>query len=235
MINNLKISLVIPCHNEEEGIKYILENLPESIDEVVVVDNNSTDGTAALAKGFGARVVKEKRPGYGSAYKKGFSSASQDIIVTMDGDGTYPLEEIDYLVNQLTNRNLDFISGSRFPLKDKNSMLASNKLGNFILTIFFRLLTFKNIADSQSGMWVFYRSLLDQLDLKSNGMPLSEEIKMETVLNKKIKFAEVPISYKNRLGVVKLRKWKDGFENLIFLFKKRLEIKQRDNVQRKNI
>lgn len=224
MINSLKISLVIPCHNEEEGIEYILENLPKSIDEVVVVDNNCTDRTALVAGQFGARVVEEKKPGYGSAYKKGFKSASQDIIVTMDGDGTYPLEEIDYLVNQLTTRKLDFISGSRFPLRDRDSMLPTNKIGNFILSILFKLLTLKNILDSQSGMWVFYRSLLDQMDLKSDGMPLSEEIKMEAILNKRIKFAEVPISYKNRLGVVKLRKWKDGFDNLIFLFKKRLEI-----------
>ena len=85
-------------------------------------------------------------------------------------------------------------------------------------------MTFKNISDSQSGMWIFYRSILNQMNLKSDGMPLSEEIKMEAILNKKIKFAEIHISYKNRLGVVKLRKWKDGFDNLIFLFKKRLEI-----------
>jgi len=224
MINNLTISLVIPCHNEEKGIEYLFRYLPKSIDEVIIVDNNCTDRTVEITKRFGAQIVEEKKPGYGSAYKKGFASVTKDIIVTMDGDGTYPIEEINYLVNQLINRNLDFISGNRFPLKDKDSMLSSNKLGNFILSIIFKLLTFKNISDSQSGMWIFYRSILNQMNLKSDGMPLSEEIKMEAILNKKIKFAEIHISYKNRLGVVKLRKWKDGFDNLIFLFKKRLEI-----------
>lgn len=224
MINNLTISLVIPCYNEEKGIEYILKHLPKSIDEVIIVDNNCTDRTVEIARRFDTQVVEEKKPGYGSAYKKGFASATKDIIVTMDGDGTYPIEEIDYLINQLIDRNLDFISGRRFPLKDKDSMLSSNKLGNFILSILFKALTFKNVLDSQSGMWVFYRSLLNQMNLKSDGMPLSEEIKMEAILNKKIKFAEIHISYKNRLGIVKLRKWKDGFDNLIFLFKKRLEI-----------
>jgi dolichol-phosphate hexosyltransferase len=225
MIQNKTISLVIPCYNEEEGIAHVLKSLPRDvIDEVLVVDNNSTDRTAEVATSSGARVVSEKIQGYGAAYQRGFREATKDIIVTMDGDGTYPVEEITFLVKHLIDQNLDFISGTRFPLKNKKSMFGVNKLGNTILTWIFNLVTFKRIKDCESGMWVFKRQVVEQMKLKNNGIPLSVEIKMEAVLNKNIKFAEVPITYKSRLGMVKLCKWKDGWGSLKLIFQKRLEI-----------
>jgi len=99
-----------------------------------------------------------------------------------------------------------------------------NKWGNYLLTLVFIVLILKKIRDSQSGMWVFKRTILARMNLKSKGMPLSEEIKMEAVLNKGVKFKEVPISYAERAGRVKLRKFRDGLINLFFLFKKRIEL-----------
>jgi dolichol-phosphate hexosyltransferase len=221
------ISLVIPCHNEEQGLVSIFSRLPSEVDEVIVVDNNSTDRTTQVAIEAGAKVICEKRMGYGRCYKAGFAFATKDIIVAMDGDGTYPPEAICALVQRLVNGPYDFISCARFPLTEMAAMPFLNWAANHVLTLLFRMLTLKTIKDSQSGMWVFYRRLLSHMDLKSDGMPFSEEIKMEALLHKGIRFGEEHIPYADRLGKVKLKRWKDGFSNLVFLFLKRIELWQR--------
>jgi len=114
MYRSNRISVVIPCHNEEEGIRAVLAQMPAMVDEVVVVDNASTDRTAAVARELGARVVYEGRKGYGRAYKTGFASARGDVLVTMDGDGTYPPDSIPLLLHVLVAENLDFISVRRW-------------------------------------------------------------------------------------------------------------------------
>lgn len=224
MYKNIKISLVIPCYNEEASIGEILKRTPSLFDEIVVVDNASTDKTSEVAKRLGAKVVFERQKGYGQAYTAGFGAASGNIIVTMDGDNSYPIEETGRLINFLLANNFDFVSGRRFPLQEKNAMRTLNKIGNYILTLVFQLVTFRKIRDSQSGMWVFKREILKDMKLKSRGMAFSEEIKMEAILNKNIKFTEVSITYSERMGLVKLKKWKDGLINILFLFKKRIEI-----------
>src|SRR4029079_2721541 len=87
MHRNLTISVVIPCYNEEDGVRQVLSRMPKEVDEFVVVDNNCTDRTAEVARGMGARVVAEKTPGYGAAYKAGLKAATKDVVVTLDGDG----------------------------------------------------------------------------------------------------------------------------------------------------
>ena len=221
MHRDLKISVVIPCYNEEEGVRYVIDGLPECIDEVVVVDNNSTDRTAEVARSLGANVVFEKRKGYGAAYKAGLPAATGDVIVTLDGDGTYPSEQIPELVEYLEDQNLDFISASRFPLKNPEAMNFTNKIGNNVLTIAMLLLYGTPIKDSQSGMWIFRTRVLPKLNLTSDGMPLSEEIKIEAIRAKDVAFAEYHVNYHPRVGEVKLDKWRDGFRNLVFLVKKR--------------
>src|SRR3989339_227580 len=188
-----KISLIIPCFNEEDGIKYILKSVPSYIDEIVVVDNNSADNTAKVAGQYGARVVFEKQRGYGNAYLSGFKNATGEIFITMDGDGSYSLKDSTRMLGYILNNGIDFVSG-------------------------------RNVKDSQSGMWVFKKEVLDKIKLKSGGMSLSEEIKMEIILHEDIKFLEVPISYNKRVGETKLRRAKDGLLNLFFLVKKRIEI-----------
>ena len=158
MHRNLTISVVIPCYNEEHGVREVLGRMPKAVDEFVVVDNNCTDRTAEVARSMGAVVVAEKTPGYGAAYKAGLRAATRDIVVTLDGDGTYPPEEIPRLVDELVDRGWDFLSASRFPLVNPRAMHLTNRLGNGVLTVAAALLFFKPIRDSQSGMWVFRRS-----------------------------------------------------------------------------
>jgi glycosyltransferase involved in cell wall biosynthesis len=214
------ISLVIPCHNEEAGVRQVISRCPAGIDEIVVVDNNSTDRTAEVARAYGARVVRETRPGYGAAYKAGLRSATGDIIATLDGDGSYPPESIPRLVDELVGRQLDFVSACRFPLVNPRAMGRLNRLGNVALTAVMALLFAKSIRDSQSGMWVFRRSLLERVRPVSDGMAFSQEIKLETILAG-ARFAEVHIPYGERVGEVKLARWHDGWRNLSFLVRRR--------------
>lgn len=220
MHRSLTISVVIPCYNEEEGVRQVLSRMPKEVDERVVVDNNCTDRTAEVAASMGARVVRETKPGYGAAYKAGLASATSDIVATLDGDGTYPPEEIPRLVDLLVDRGWDFLSACRFPLADRRAMGLTNQLGNWVLTTTSMVLFFKPIRDSQSGMWVFRRSILDRLRVTSDGMPFSQEIKLEAIL-RGFRFGETHIHYGARIGEVKLQKWRDGWLNLSFLFKKR--------------
>ena len=220
MHNNLKLSVVIPCYNEEEGVRKVIERIPKLVDEIVVVDNNCTDRTAEVARALGAVVVAEPTPGYGAAYKRGLSAATGDVVITMDGDGTYPPEEIPRLVDMLVEKRWDFLSASRFPLADPRAMTRTNQFGNWVLTLTAMLLFFKPIRDSQSGMWVFRRAVLPKLRLTSDGMPFSQEIKLEALL-RVLRFGEAHIPYGARIGDVKLQKWRDGWLNLTFLVRKR--------------
>lgn len=220
MHRNLKLSVVIPCYNEEDGVRQVIQRTPKIVDEIVVVDNNCTDRTAEVARSLGAVVVEEKTPGYGAAYKRGLHAATGDVVITFDGDGTYPPEDIERLVNELVDKKWDFLSASRFPLADPKAMPFTNRLGNWVLTVAAALLFFKPIRDSQSGMWVFKRSMLERMRLTSDGMAFSEEIKLEALL-RGLRFGEGHIPYGARVGEVKLEKWKDGWENLAFLVRKR--------------
>ena len=115
MYKGLKVSVVIPCFNEEHGIAAVLKSMPEYVDQVVVVDNNSTDETGRIARELGAEVIFETRKGYGNAYKAGFPRATGDIIATADGDGTYPTHSIGDIIDYMLANKLDFVSASRFP------------------------------------------------------------------------------------------------------------------------
>ena len=221
MHRGLKISVVIPCYNEEDGVRITIGQLPKVVDEIVVVDNNSTDRTAEVARSLGARVVPEKRKGYGAAYQAGLPAATGDVIVTLDGDGTYPADQIPELVDYLEDKQLDFISASRFPLKNPRAMNFSNKVGNAVLTAGMAVLYGTPVRDSQSGMWVFRSSVYPKLRVKSDGMAFSEEIKIEAIRHRDVRFGEYNVDYRPRVGEVKLDKWRDGFRNLFFLVKKR--------------
>jgi glycosyltransferase involved in cell wall biosynthesis len=216
------VSVVIPCYNEEEGIRITLADMPDVVDEVIVVDNNCTDRTAEVASAMGARVVCESKPGYGAAYKAGFGAATGDIIVTMDGDATYPRAFVPVLLDVLIEEELDFITCDRTGHKAEEANSGLRVLGNFVLNVAMFALFCVWLKDSQSGMWVFRRSILPQVNLTSDGMSFSEELKIEAFSNKALKSAELPIYYKERIGESKLDLWRDGFTNLIFLFQKRL-------------
>ena len=215
------ISLIIPCYNEESGIARVLEKAPQFIDEIIVVDGGSTDRTEQIARVAGADVIVEHRRGYGRAYRTGFQRARGDIIVTSDGDGTYPVETVSEIIDYLLDTPLDFVSASRFPLRDKRSMSFRNFVGNAIITFLVVLLFHERLTDALSGMWVFRKQCLRGINLTSNNWDFSEEIKIEAIRNPDIQFGEYPILYRERAGETKMFPWTVAVSNLLFLFKKR--------------
>ena len=221
MYKGQSITVIIPCLNEEQGIEQILRTMPEFVDEVIVVDNASTDRTSEVAAALGARVIHEGVRGYGRSYKRGFAGATGDIIITLDGDHSYPVDALSYLIEAFLHLNVDFLNASRFPVRDSNAMSFKHKFGNLILSAAMSILFFRWVRDSQSGMWVFRRSILKEMKLESDGMAFSEEIKVEALRHPRIRFGEISILYSSRLGETKLNPWRDGFHNLGFLLKKR--------------
>jgi glycosyltransferase involved in cell wall biosynthesis len=224
---SLSITVVIPCLNEEQGIERVLRAMPAFVDEVIVVDNGSTDRTAEVAQAFGAKVIREDVRGYGRAYKRGFAVATGDVIVTLDGDHSYPPDAISYLLEAFLHLEADFLNASRFPVRDRQAMSLKHKFGNLVLSLAMSVLFFRWVRDSQSGMWVFRRSILERMSLESDGMAFSEEIKIEALLDPRTRFEELSIMYSSRLGEIKLNPWRDGIHNLLFLLKKRFARRRR--------
>lgn len=207
------VSLVLPCHNEEEGIKIMLSPLPAGADEVIVVDNASTDGTAALAAGLGARVVAENRKGYGRACLAGIAAAKGDIIVLMDGDNSYPLSSIGAMTAYIEKDGFDLVSGCRYPLVDKKAQPFINRSANYIISLAVRKMFSVNLKNSQSGMMAFKNSLPGKLGPLGKGMGFSQEFKIKALREPGLRCLEVPIAYAPRLGKVKFSKI-DAFKNL---------------------
>ena len=221
MYKTLSVTVIIPCLNEEEGIRLVLQDIPDFVDEVIVVDNNSTDRTGDVARSMGAKVVHEKIAGYGKAYKRGFANATSDVIITLDGDHSYPVNGISYLLEAFLHLEVDFLNASRFPVRDPRAMSFKHKCGNLALSLAMSVLFLRWVQDSQSGMWVFRRKILENMNLVADGMAFSEEIKIEALLNPEVRFGEISILYTSRTGEIKLNPWRDGWQNLLFLFRKR--------------
>jgi glycosyltransferase involved in cell wall biosynthesis len=221
MYKGQAITVIIPCLNEEQGIEKVLRAMPEFVDERIVVDNASTDRTSEVAAALGAKVIREGVRGYGRAYKRGFAVATGDIIITLDGDHSYPVDAISYLIEAFLHLDVDFLNASRFPVRDSQAMSFKHKMGNLMLSVAMSALFFRWVRDSQSGMWVFRRSILKEMKLESDSMAFSEEIKIEVLRNRKLRFGEISIMYSARLGEIKLNPWRDGIQNMWFLAKKR--------------
>jgi len=203
VVLNLKLSVVIPTLNEEASIGATLDEIPKDIPdmEVLIIDGASKDRTREIAKSKGAKVIVEKRKGYGRAYKTGFARAKGDIIVTLDGDTTYPACDIPFLVRKLEEDDLDFITCDRLSNLEPGVMNGTHRLGNWILKMATNMLFFLKLHDSQSGMWVFRRKILKQIHPDSDGM------------------------YRIRIGEIKLNTWGDGTKNLKFIINKRRSYK----------
>src|SRR5437660_1884434 len=180
--------------------------------------------TSAIVREIGVHVVSKLKHGYGRAYKSGFARATGDIIVTLDGDHSYPVDALSYLLEAFMHCGVGFLSASRFPVMNDAAMNSKHKFGNRALSLAMSFLFLRWIHDSQSGMWVFRRDVLHKMKLISDGMAFSEEIKIEAIKNKDIGFREIFISYSQRVGERKLMPWRDGFHNLIFLLRKRLGV-----------
>jgi glycosyltransferase involved in cell wall biosynthesis len=214
------VSIVIPALNEEINIPRVMETIPRAALvaagcalEVIVVDNGSTDRTGEVAAELGANVVLQPIRGYGNAYLMGFDVACSDIIVTGDADCTYPFDSLPGLIDALVWKDLDFLSTNRLGSENRNAMKWSHLIANRLLSVASRSVFGAPFRDSQSGMWVFRRSIWPHLDVRSQGMSFSQEIKNEAYI-RGFRCGEVSIEYRRRGGEVKLNAFRDGALNV---------------------
>lgn len=221
-----QVTVVLPCLNEEQSLWSLLQAIPQGVSEVIVVDNASTDNTSNIAKSFGAYVIPQARRGYGIALKTGLTHAKSEIVICLDGDGQYPVLMIPEIVEHMEKYRLDFISCSRFPLKIKGSMNLFRQTGNKMLTYAANVLFGLRLRDSQSGMLVMRKIVLQNIYLQRDDMAFSEEIKIKVATNPQFRFAEYHIPYYPRRGHSKLIPWKHGVCNLLFLVQLRLQMRK---------
>ena len=229
---DVDVTVVLPTLNEEVGVGETIRGIPKDwcrTLEILVIDGNSKDRTVEVAEAEGAKVINEPRKGYGRAYRTGFAAASGDIIATLDADGTYPAEMIPELVQRLIDEDLQFISCDRLSLAEQGSMSGLHGLGNRILSLTARMLFWYGFKDSQTGMWVFHKSIFENEKMRptNDGMPLSEEIKILARRHlPKDKAIEVSVPYRPRLGEAEINTWSDGWRNLRFLYAMRFGLRR---------
>ena len=214
--------MVIPCLNEAENIEACVRAALEAIvrmgvhGEVVVADNNSEDDSARLAEQAGARVVVERRRGYGSAYLAGFEASRGRYIVMADADLTYDFEEIPRFVAAL-EEGAEMVIGDRMDNIQPGAMTWSHRyIGNPILTGLLNLFFRTGISDAHCGMRALRREVLPRLDLRTTGMEFASEMVIRAS-KEKLKIAEFPIEYHPRGGESKLSTIRDGWRHLRFL------------------
>ncbi len=224
------ISIIIPTLNEQDGIEKTIRSIPKKRLselgynlEIIIVDGDSNDLTREIAEGMGARVILEKRRGYGRAFKTGFREARGEILVTLDAYLTYPAELIPGYVQSLNEKGLDFITANRFSKVQDGAMDAYHRFGNNVLSLFMRILYLIEVRDSQSGMWVMSRTFIKRINIISDGFSMSEEIKI--IAFTFFKALEIDGGYYKRLGKVKLATFGDGWRNLKYLFQYKYLIK----------
>jgi glycosyltransferase involved in cell wall biosynthesis len=217
------ISVVIPCLNEEEAVGAVVDQAWEGIDasgrpgEVIVVDNASTDRSAEVAAEHGAIVVREERPGYGSAYLAGLAVARGDYIVMGDGDETYPMRDLAPFVERLAAGD-DLVMGSRFEgtIHGEAMPWLNRHVGNPILTGLLNVLFGVKISDAHCGMRAVRRDALEGLDLHSTGMEFASEMVFKA-FRRNLRVSEIPIDYFPRVGESKLNRFGDAWRHVRFM------------------
>jgi len=215
----LRVSVVIPCLNEAENIvqcvqaalKVLKEN--DLSGEVIVADNGSDDGSAALAEAAGATVVLEPRRGYGRAYLAGFAASRGEYIIMVDADLTYDFREIPRFVSELDG-GAELVMGNRMENIQPGAMPFMNRyIGNPILSGFLKLLYRTKVRDAHCGMRAVRRAALSRLDLRTEGMEFASEMVIRAA-KADLNVTEFPISLHPRGGESKLNPFNDGWRHL---------------------
>jgi len=220
--DELLVSVVIPCLNEEENITQVVTHALEVMaregiaGEVVVADNASEDRSAELATAAGARVIHEPRRGYGSAYLAGFAAAKGKYIVMGDADLTYDFDEIPNFV-ALLDDGAQLVMGDRMDNIEPGAMHWLNRyIGNPLLSGTLNLFFKTGIRDAHCGMRGLRRDILPTLDLRTTGMEFASEMVIRAS-KEHLDIREFPINYHPRGGETKLSRVRDGWRHLRFL------------------
>lgn len=217
------VSIVMPCLNEEETVGTCVAKAVSWLrrsgvpGEVLVVDNGSSDDSAAIAAAAGARVIHERRRGYGQAYLRGFAEARGELIVMGDADDTYDFGDLGALLAPLSD-GADMVVGNRFSGGIASGAMPwmHRYIGSPIINLVIRTFFGTRIGDSQSGFRAFRRSAAEQLGLRSTGMELASEM-IVSAARAGFRIVEVPAPYAVRRGESKLNTLRDGWRHLRYL------------------
>jgi glycosyltransferase involved in cell wall biosynthesis len=205
---NQIIKVIIPAYNEEDSIAKVIGDIPKIVSEVIVVNNNSSDATSAVAKKAGATVLSEPERGYGNACLKGLEyiaslSEKPDIIVFLDGDySDYP-EELTKIIAPIQENDIDFVIGARVKeLREQGAMTIPQLFGNWLASSLMRLFFGSKFTDLGPFRAIKYEKLLElQMEDKTYGWTVEMQLK---ALKRKYTYIEVPVKYRNRIGVSKV-------------------------------
>jgi glycosyltransferase involved in cell wall biosynthesis len=206
--NHSIIKVIIPAYNEEDSIAKVIKDLPPFVDEIIVVNNNSTDATAKNAKEAGATVLTELKSGYGNACLKGIEYIKQqkkdtDIVVFLDGDySDYP-EELTKIVAPMIEKNIDFVIGSRVKkLREKGAMQPQQIFGNWLATSLMALFFKSKFTDLGPFRAIKFDTLMRlQMEDPTYGWTVEMQLK---ILKQKFTYEEIAVKYRNRIGVSKV-------------------------------
>jgi len=203
-----KIIVIIPAFNEEASIGKVIQEIPEIVSEIIVVSNNSTDSTAEVAKNAGATVLFEPNKGYGYACLKGMDYISEkiekpSIIVFLDGDySDYPAE-LTQIIEPILSDNIDMVIGSRVSKwREKGAMTFPQRFGNGLATFLMKLFFNADFTDLGPFRAIKYDKLL-QLNMQDKTYGWTVEMQLKAI-KQNFTYKEVPVHYKNRIGVSKV-------------------------------
>jgi glycosyltransferase involved in cell wall biosynthesis len=202
------IKVIIPAYNEQDSIEKVIKDIPQIVDEIIVISNNSTDDTEINAQNAGATVLIERLKGYGYACLKGMDYIAKqktkpEIVVFLDGDySDYP-EQLTEIIDPIIKNNIDFVIGSRIKeLREVGSMTPQQIFGNWLATSLMKLFFGAKFTDLGPFRAIKYNKLLNlKMEDKTYGWTVEMQLK---ALKQKLNYAEVPLKYRNRIGVSKV-------------------------------
>ena len=218
-----KIEVLVPCYNEELTVEKVVNDFKKELPEadIYVYDNNSTDKTAELALKAGAIVRHESRQGKGNVVKSMFQDIDADCYIMVDGDDTYPADEVHQLVDAVLKQNADMVIGDRL---SNGTYFDENKrgfhgFGNRLVQSLINLLFHSHLNDIMTGYRAFSKKFVKCMPVMSEGFQIETEMSIFSLVNR-MKVVELPITYRDRPegSSSKLNTFKDGFKVLVTLF-----------------
>ena len=226
----MRLSLCMCTMNERGAIAATINAVREALpghDIEFVITDSSTDGTAEIAEGMGARVIRQAPKGYGVALRESLMNASGDIVLTTDCDGTYPAGEFPRMVAMMGG-GYDVVSGSRLKGRGRvKSMKLLNELGNRLFALMVSVLYGFECTDATTGMRAYRREVVQGIEWTENTGLSLELLFKPAALGYRV--AEVPIGYSERVGTVKLNPWRGGLEMLVTILRCRVAPMRRRN------